>query len=298
MTAAQQRNTPVLAALALVLNAFVWGVSWWPFRFLEQHGLHPLWATALIYAFAMACLLAWRPAAGRALLRHRSLWLLALAAGLTNACFNWGVTEGDVVRVVLLFYLLPVWTTLLAWPILGERPSAMALLRMALALTGVVTVLKSPGGGWPLPQSLPDWLGLAGGLCFSITNILLLRLRDTPDNARTLSMFVGGGVIAALVASAGMMTGVVNGPPAPALSWVLIAVLLSLGFLIGNTALQYGAARLSANSTALVMLSEVVFASGSSIALGAADVSLRVVVGAALVVGAAAWSAASGSKAA
>jgi drug/metabolite transporter (DMT)-like permease len=297
MTAAQQRNTPVLAALALVLNAFVWGVSWWPFRFLEQHGLHPLWATALIYAFAMACLLAWRPAAGRALLRHRSLWLLALAAGLTNACFNWGVTEGDVVRVVLLFYLLPVWTTLLAWPILGERPSAMALLRMALALTGVVTVLKSPGGGWPLPQSLPDWLGLAGGLCFSITNILLLRLRDTPDNARTLSMFVGGGVIAALVASAGMMTGVVNGPPAPALSWVLIAVLLSLGFLIGNTALQYGAARLSANSTALVMLSEVVFASGSSIALGAADVSLRVVVGAALVVGAAAWSAASGAKA-
>jgi drug/metabolite transporter (DMT)-like permease len=297
MTAAQQRNTPVLAALALVLNAFVWGVSWWPFRFLEQHGLHPLWATALIYAFAMACLLAWRPAAGRALLRHRSLWLLALAAGLTNACFNWGVTEGDVVRVVLLFYLMPVWTTLLAWPILGERPSAMALLRMALALTGVVTVLKSPGGGWPLPQSLPDWLGLAGGLCFSITNILLLRLRDTPDNARTLSMFVGGGVIAALVASAGMMTGVVNGPPAPALSWVLIAVLLSLGFLIGNTALQYGAARLSANSTALVMLSEVVFASGSSIALGAADVSLRVVVGAALVVGAAAWSAASGAKA-
>jgi drug/metabolite transporter (DMT)-like permease len=297
MTPAQQRNAPVLAALALVLNAFVWGVSWWPFRFLEQHGLHPLWATALIYAFAMACLLAWRPAAGRALLRHRSLWLLALAAGLTNACFNWGVTEGDVVRVVLLFYLMPVWTTLLAWPILGERPSAMALLRMALALTGVVTVLKSPGGGWPLPQSLPDWLGLAGGLCFSITNILLLRLRDTPDNARTLSMFVGGGVIAALVASAGMMTGVVNGPPAPALSWVLIAVLLSLGFLIGNTALQYGAARLSANSTALVMLSEVVFASGSSIALGAADVSLRVVVGAALVVGAAAWSAASGAKA-
>ncbi len=296
MTPHACNNTPILAALALVLNAFVWGVSWWPFRFLQQHGLHPLWATALIYTFALACLLAWRPSAGKALLRHRSLWFLALAAGMTNACFNWGVTEGDVVRVVLLFYLMPVWTTLLAWPILGERPRPMALLRMALALAGVITILKTPGGGWPLPQSLPDWLGLAGGMFFSITNILLLRLRDTPDSARTLSMFVGGGVMAALVASAGMMAGVVNAPSAPALSWVLVTALLSLGFLIGNTALQYGAARLSANSTALVMLSEVVFASASSIALGAAEVSTRVVVGGAMVVGAAAWSAVAASK--
>ena len=38
-----------LPVLALLFNAFVWGVSWWPFRFLHQHGLHPLWATALMY---------------------------------------------------------------------------------------------------------------------------------------------------------------------------------------------------------------------------------------------------------
>lgn len=296
MTITTEARRPALAALALVLNALVWGVSWWPFRYLQQHGLHPLWATAFVYVFALLCLLAFKPAAAGALLRYRSLWLLALAAGLTNACFNWGVTEGDVVRVVLLFYLMPVWTTLLAWPILGERPAPMALLRMALALAGVVTVLKVPGGGWPLPQSLPDWLGLAGGLCFSVTNILLLLLRDTPDSARTLSMFVGGSIMAALVAVGGMSAGVVAAPPAPSVSWALVAVLLSLGFLIGNTALQYGAARLSAHSTALVMLSEVVFASASSIALGAAAISTHVALGGAMVLGAAAWSAVAGPK--
>ncbi|HYN60066.1 MAG TPA: EamA family transporter, partial [Rubrivivax sp.] len=37
----------VLPVLALVFNAFTWGVSWWPFRQLEALGLHPLWATAL-----------------------------------------------------------------------------------------------------------------------------------------------------------------------------------------------------------------------------------------------------------
>ena len=42
-----------LPALALLINAFVWGVSWWPLRELQGAGLHPLWATVLIYAVAV-----------------------------------------------------------------------------------------------------------------------------------------------------------------------------------------------------------------------------------------------------
>ncbi len=45
----------LLSILALVLNALVWGVSWWPFRQLHAAGLHPLWATALMYALALVC---------------------------------------------------------------------------------------------------------------------------------------------------------------------------------------------------------------------------------------------------
>jgi drug/metabolite transporter (DMT)-like permease len=107
------------------MNAFVnaWGViSWWPFRQLEAHGLHPLWATALIYAFSLACLLAARPGAWRGFMSQPLLWLLMASSGLTNVGFNWAVTVGDVVRVVLLFYLMPAWSVLLAWPLLGESP--------------------------------------------------------------------------------------------------------------------------------------------------------------------------------
>ena len=39
----------LLPSLALVINAFIWGVSWWPLRELQGYGLHPLWATALVY---------------------------------------------------------------------------------------------------------------------------------------------------------------------------------------------------------------------------------------------------------
>ena len=55
----------VLAAAALVLNAFVWGISWWPFRLLQAHGLHPLWATAIIHTVALLCLTVLRAGAWR-----------------------------------------------------------------------------------------------------------------------------------------------------------------------------------------------------------------------------------------
>jgi drug/metabolite transporter (DMT)-like permease len=276
-----------LPALALVLNAAVWGLSWWPFRQLQANGLHPLWATSLTYLFCMACVLATQPRALRAFATEPRLWLLAAASGLTNVGFNWGVTIGDVVRVVLLFYLMPAWSVMLAWLILGERPGRAALARLALALAGVAVVLKGPGTDWPVPQALPDWLGLLGGFSFALTNVMLRRLQATPAPARVMAMFGGGASLAAATAWIG---GVPAVAAMPALGWA-IGLGLGLAFLAGNVALQFGASRLPAHATALIMLSEVLFASISSALLGAGELTPRVLAGAALILAAAGWAA-------
>ena len=276
-------GTAGLAVSALLFNALVWGISWWPFRELEGHGLHPLWATAIIYTFSLACLLLVRPGAFGKLLQHPSLWLLAAATGLSNVGFNWAVTTGDVVRVVLLFYLMPAWVVLLAWPLLGERPGGGSLLRLALALGGLAIVLKTPDSPWPVPESLADWLALMGGFSFALTNILLRRLNQTPGEARILAMFGGGMLMAGGVALAGTAMGLIAVPPAPSTAWVGVAAFISLAFLSGNLALQYGASRLRASTTSLVMLSEVVFASASSVLLGASELSSRMLLGGGLI---------------
>jgi drug/metabolite transporter (DMT)-like permease len=276
-------SAKALAAAALTLNAFVWGVSWWPFRILLDHGLHPLWATALIYLFSVVCLLVMRPQAWRGLLKHPMLWLLVVASGLTNVGFNWAVTVGDVVRVVLLFYLMPAWVVLLAWPLLGEKPSTASLLRLCLALAGVVIVLKTPTSPWPFPESIADWLAIMGGFCFALTNILLRKLNQTPSESRMLAMFGGGAVMATAVASMGVATGAVLPLPEPGVAWMSVALLVALAFLLANLALQYGAARLSASATSLIMLSEVIFASVSSVVLGTGELTTRTLLGGGLI---------------
>lgn len=275
--------TALWPVLALGFNALVWGLSWWPLKTLESQGLHPLWATAIIFAVSLSCIVWWRPQAWRGLVRYPALWILMLASGLTNVCFNWAVTVGDVVRVVLLFYLMPTWSLLLAWWLLQERPTGHALWRLLMALTGVALVLKTPETDWPVPTSLADYLALLGGFCFALTNVMLRRLHATPEAARMLAMFGGGTFTALAFAWAGTAAGLVTHPAlARELGWLAILG-LTAAFLLGNLALQYGAARLSAHTTAMVMLSEVVFASVSSISLGASVWSGQMALGGSLI---------------
>ncbi len=278
-------------ALALVVNAFVWGCSWWPFRQLEMRGLHPLWATVLIYAVAVLAILALRPRAFGQLLRAPVLWILVLASGTTNAAFNWAVTIGDVVRVVLLFYLMPLWAVLLARLLLNEPLTRHAAARVLLALAGAAIVLWPAGrSGWealPLPRTLPDWLGVLGGFSFALNNVMLRREARRPEEARALAMFTGGTLVAGALALSLGGSGLVPPLPAPEPGWIAGVAALALLFLAGNLALQYGAARLPANVTSVVMLTEILFASVSALALGAGRLDAQLLAGGALILAAA-----------
>jgi drug/metabolite transporter (DMT)-like permease len=203
--------------------------------------------------------------------------------------FNWAVTVGDVVRVVLLFYLMPAWVVLLAWPLLGERPTPRALMRLVLALAGVVVVLKTPEAPWPWPEQTADWLALAGGLCFALTNILLRRFHAAPEGARMLAMLGGATVLA--LAAGGVATHLNLATVPSDMAWLPWAAGTGVAFLVANLGLQYGAAHLRANTTSLIMLTEVVFATTSSVLLGASSLSWSTVWGGALILSAALWAA-------
>ncbi|UUX96323.1 EamA family transporter [Aquabacterium sp. J223] len=75
-------------------------------------------------------------------------------------------------------------------------------------------------------------------------------------------------------------------PPRPQAALSLAGGLLLFGFLAGNLALQYGASRLPAQLTALVMLSEIVFAAVSAWAIDGAALTVPLLAGGALILAA------------
>jgi drug/metabolite transporter (DMT)-like permease len=274
------------AAGAALVNATVWGLAWIPLKWLEAHGVGTLWTTLFIFTACTLTVLVARPGVlARSRVLPQLLWLM-LASGLTNVCFNIALATGDVVRVVLLFYLMPMWVVLLARWLLHEAVTVSALARVALALAGAVLVLGQGQLVLPVPASAADWLALVAGLCFGLNNVLLRRFAAVPDDARALAMF-SGAVVCAPVA---MVLLVLAGGDVPPLQLQGMAWLVLLAFavavLVGNLALQYGAIRLRANVLSVLMLAEILVASLSSWWAGSAQMNTSTLVGGMLIVSA------------
>ena len=121
MQAAQQ-HTRLLPVASLLFAATMWGVFWIPLRWLEALGLGGVWVTLLIYTgtliYAVPLIILHR----REITQSPGLLIgIALSSGWCNTSFILALLEGEVVRVILLFYLSPVWATLLARLFLKEK---------------------------------------------------------------------------------------------------------------------------------------------------------------------------------
>jgi drug/metabolite transporter (DMT)-like permease len=286
VAAIQPSISAPLAVLFLLANAFVWGVSWWPFRYLEELGLHPLWGTLIIYLVACLGISLWRPQSFSQLWQRPHLIWLMLGSGITNASFNWAVTLGDVVRVVLLFYLMPIWSALLARWLLAEPIRLNAVLRMVCAIVGAVLVLGQGETGLPLPRGLADYLAILGGMSFALNNVMLRKYAHEPDNVRAFAMFAGGVVCAGLIGLFLWSQNRIPSIPLQQLNWLWPAIALAVAFMAANICLQWGAAHLAASTTAVVMLSEILFAAVSSVLAGVAQLNWSLWLGGSLIVAA------------
>lgn len=275
VSAAPARWTGVLG---LLTSAMIWGLSWWPLQQLRDWGLHPLWSTCLMFSAIVVVISVARPHAWRLLARRPALWLVLLVSGGTNTLFNLGVGTGDVVRVVLLFYLMPVWTVPLAWLVVREPVRPAALMRVVMATTGAVVVLW-PASDAGLAWHLTDLLGLVAGFGFALNNVLLRRLRSLETEGLALAMFLGSAAMGALLA----VLLQAPPPPAPAPGWIMLAVSMGLLFLLGNLGFQRGATLLPPNVSAVLMLTEVMWATGSAVTLGAGALQPRLLAGGALI---------------
>lgn len=270
----------------LVSNAFVWGVIWWPLKELRAEGWHALWSTTAIFFLSTLALVLFKPRSVAYLRRAPMLWVIAVTAGVTNGAFNWGMAIGDVVRVILLFYLMPIWAVLFARLLLDEPVTRLAVFRIVLALTGAALVLQPEGGGMPVPSSLADWLGVAGGIAFALNNVMIRRESAQPLDGRALAMFLGAFLIPGLVAVGLSATTTITLPTSFDTHALLLVLGVGVAMFAANIALQYGVAKLPANVTAVVMLIEVVFAALSVVVITGSELEPSTMAGGALILAA------------
>ena len=246
--------------LAIMMGASVWGMVWYPLRMLNALGVTGTAASALTSGAGCLFVLVVRRGAIRTVRWHWLLPALALFAGITNLGFVWGAIHGQVMRVLLLFYLTPAWTALFAHFILHERLTWTGAGLAALSLAGAMMMLWTPQLGLPVPGSLAEWAGLAAGMAFAMSNVLILKTsRELPGmraEMRTAVIFGGAAIFGACASCFESMPA----PLAGAHVGQAALLVLGIGFVLAtnNMLVQYGLARVPANRASIIMLFEIV----------------------------------------
>lgn len=273
---------PVAGVLS---GALVWGLIWYPYRVLQDAGVSGAMATLITYLLAML----WGAFMLPRVWRERSTFgwwalLLVLSAGWANLGYVLAMLQGEVMRVLLLFYLAPVWTILFSFWMLGERLNRYGYSVMVLSLGGAMVMLWEPRLGLPLPQNLSEWLGLSAGMGFALANVTSRRSDHLSVQVKSFSLWLG---TAALTLPFLLWQGRVIEQMAAisALSWLLLA-LMGLVLCATSFAVQYGVAHLSANRAVVLFLFELVVAAIAAFFLAGEAMDLRDWIGATLIVSA------------
>ena len=242
------------AVWALLLSATLWGLIWYPLRLLEEGGINGLWSSLMIYG-SLIPLGLWLARGHLWQLRKHPYAFLAIAltSGWCNVAFIVAVIDGNVVRVLLLFYLSPIWAILLAWWWLKEVPHLKALLTVAMALVGALVMLWNPELGLPWPQNGSDWLALSAGLAFAMSNVALRASSGLDLRMKMAANWLG----VSLVALLGILLSASPIPHVPVL-WYGLALLMGVVMLVMTLTVQYGVTYLAIYRSSVILLFELV----------------------------------------
>ena len=249
------------ATTALIYGAISWGLIWYPYRLLSESGFSGVQSSFLGYCLALLIggLLFWRRYARIAQIPASAYWL-SLVAGWTNLAYVLAVIDGEVMRVMLLFYLSPLWTLLLARIWLHEPWKRPQLFAIVLSLAGAYLMLTNGRWNWPIPQSAADWLALSAGIGFSVMNVITRFSTHLTIAAK--GMLVWLGVFALSLALLIWQHGFSG------LAWVThvtvnaFGLLLVIAFMLTSATLlvQYGVTKIPAIQASVLFMFELIVA--------------------------------------
>lgn len=276
----QTGSASLFPILTLLFGATMWGLVWYPIRLFEAQGLHGLWSSALMYCGTFVVAIPVLYKGWREWLKSPLLFfLMAIATGWTNVAFILAILDGNIVRVLLLFYLSPLWATLLGYFFLGEQLSKRAMVVLLVAMIGAIVMLWDSSLGFPAPQSESDWLALSAGVAFAITNVLIHKLSDATVMVKTATGWLGVFIVAFVLI---YFTGEINTATTEVMvwAWILGAAVMTLM----NIAVVYGVTHMPVHRSAIILLFEIVVGAVSSLLLTDEVIQMQEWIGGSLVI--------------
>jgi drug/metabolite transporter (DMT)-like permease len=268
-TGARAHITPA-GLMFLAITSIGWGFNWPVTKYLISE--LPVLTLRGVTGVVGACLLAVLALlSGQSLKVGRALWPRLMLAALLNVT-GWMVLMGLALlwlpasEAALIAYTMPVWASILAWPVLGERPTVLRTIALAMAFAGLAAIM----GGNGISASVEKWPGivmaLTGALGFALGTVLAKKLPLQLPPIPAAAWQIGLGCLP--VAVAGLLIETTHLGAVTPLGWSLVFYSTVIQFCIAYVCWFAALARLPASVAAIgTMAVPVIGVVASAVAL-------------------------------
>lgn len=272
-----------LATAIVITTGALWGFYWLPVRGIAAAGLPGPWGTLAITASALAVLFPFAVARRHQLARANRVAIVCTAlGGAAFALYSVGLVHGRVAIIILLYFLTPVWSTLIARYVLGWRTTRMRVLAIVAGLAGLALMLGADGGA-PWPSGVGEWMALAAGVMWSVATTGIRLQSDLRPLPAAFIFALGASVMGLMLAP--FLDPWPGGLRMAAFDRVLGLALVTGGVWWGLSiaSLMWATLRLEPARVGLLLMTEVVVGALSAAILAGEHLSPVEITGGALV---------------
>ncbi|MGB3961225.1 MAG: DMT family transporter, partial [Sulfurimonas sp.] len=197
--------------------------------------------------------------------------------------FTYALIYGEVIRVMVLFYLLPLWGVLGGRIFLKESIDSWRYLGVALALVGAFVIL----GGFKAFETPPSWIdliALLSGLFFAMNNLVFRAAQEVPVGSKITLMFGGSLLLSGTL----LLMGVEAIPQSiSGAAWSGIVLYAVFWLLIANIGSQWGVTHMEAGRSSIIIILELITAVVSATLIAGEIMQMNEYIGGALILAAA-----------
>ncbi|MBC8269832.1 MAG: DMT family transporter [Rhodospirillaceae bacterium] len=268
------------AKIACAYGGMIWGVFWLPLRALDLAGITGSWATATFFVLPLIILAPVIMYRWRYLVRGGiRLHLIGVFSGIAMVLYSDAFLYTEVVRAMLLFYLTPIWGTLLARIFLKEEITPVRSLAIFTGFAGMM-VIFGIDLGFPWPKNIGDWMGLASGFVWAIGMVLMRDDEGSSAVEITTVYFLWGSVAAVVALFIPLSTAITTpdmGMLIETLPWLIPVMVIVV--MPGVFAVMWGTPHLNPGVAGLLYMTEISVGAASAAIWADEPFGMREIIG-------------------
>lgn len=174
--------------ITVVISCLFWGTYWIPLRLIDKSNNGSVWPICISFLLLSIILIKPLLRSFNIVFIHKNYYFFigCLFAAIGISLYSESLLRGEIAKVVVLFYLCPIWGTIFARIILHQSFTIKRICSIILGLIGLEIIIGVEEGVF-FPSAIVEWIALLAGLTWAMSTTFF-HLADTTHGVEKTSL--------------------------------------------------------------------------------------------------------------